>query len=126
MQIIELMPGDWVNIQKRTERVNYLSVIDDNPTSPCWSINGTHNPALIKPLSLTGKILKLSHFIEIPNIEDEIYVNGEIMIAKEDDNWRVNWGASFEVHIHYVHELQHIISLLKLNLTINVFANGTK
>lgn len=120
------MPGDWVNIQKRTERVNYLSVIDDNPTSPCWSVNGTHNPALIKPLSLTGKILKLSHFIEIPNIEDEIYVNGEIMIAKEDDNWRVNWGASFEVHIHYVHELQHIISLLKLNLTINVFANGTK
>lgn len=126
MQATELMPGDWVVIQKRIERVNYLSIIDDNPKAPCWSVNGTHNPTLIKPLKLTDKILKLSNFIELPNVEDETFVNGSIILVKEEEGWRLNWGASFELCINYVHELQHISSLLQLDLTINTSANGTK
>lgn len=126
MQATELMPGDWVVIQKRIERVNYLSIIDDNQNAPCWSVNGTHNPALIKPLKLTDKILKLSNFIELYNVEDETFVNGSIILVKEEGGWRLNWGASFELYINYVHELQHISSLLQLDLTINTSTNGTK
>ncbi len=123
MQITELMPGDWVIIQRKIEKVTYLSAIDDCVDDSCWSVNGTHNLDLVKPIKLTDKILTASGFIELTN-EEGIFVNGAIVITKEDEDWRVNWGARFELPIRYVHELQHIYSLLHLNLNITI--NGPK
>lgn len=149
MKAEELMIGDWVNLNfdvdyKTGESIYAPAQITGINKDRTVNINFTYDKSesmqngwdlkLIEPISLTPEILEKNGFILDNCIPQEKYYNGiDNRVIVYNDKECINSVNEWYVHINsedycsiasceltYVHELQHILRLCKIDKEIVV------
>lgn len=128
MKAEELMIGDWVQSDrliepKAAKYSGHFSHYTPAKGKPYTRLELMYNPNCgsqipeddVKPIPLTEEILKKNHFKWIKTWEAWCIFaenGGSIMLMKIEDSFCV---SGTNIPCSYVHELQHILRLVRLN-----------
>lgn len=127
MESSELMIGDWVKSLKEDHSGEYGQVIDiDHHNTVLLEykcVNYYTDVEHIEPIPLTTEILEKNGFTRY----GQVYANLQQWVGKFGDKRKSfvqdirtgEWGMN-DVWINYVHELQHILKLCKIEKEIEL------
>ena len=120
LQAKDLMIGDWVLYENKPTRVSEISYYnDDDPTICVWCTDYVADEEEIAPIPLTPEILEKNGWVY-----DGVQLwKNEDVIALEIgcDGRNRYWWHMFDspiAPINYVHELQHILTIMNIKETI--------
>lgn len=123
----ELMIGDWVKSLKEDHSGEYGQVIDidhhDTVLLEYQCVNYYTDVEHIEPIPLTPEILEKNGFTRY----GQVYANLQQWVGKFGDKRKSfvqdirtgEWGMN-DVWINYVHELQHVLKLCKIEKEIEL------
>ena len=119
MKIDEIMLGDIVSVSGRPIHVT-LAVLNH------WIDN-------IEPIPLTPEILEKNgfekegfrHYDEYIGIDDRVVLNNDKAYINSVNEWLVyidseDYSTIASCELTYVHELQHLLKLCKINFEFNI------
>ena len=135
MKATELMVGDWVYCegQPTPENVTIQTIAEDGVWFDGTNYEGAASYDRIFPIPLTSEILEKNGFVfvegwwEIPRLPNG---HGYVAIAFDPDgkgrptntiydlDVSRKESGSADLHLNYVHELQHALRLCKINKEI--------
>lgn len=135
MKTKELMIGDWVSVKSCAKPNFYkISQLDPNMESSVYPIHvERHAEGLsytfldedeIEPIPLTEEILKKNEFSNNGMVCYILCITGynycEIEINLNNNTLRINRKGFSAENIRFVHELQHVLRLCKIDKEIKL------
>lgn len=111
MKATELMIGDWV----RNDLGETQQVAELHENWAMLSYNDTYPYDWLEPIPITPEILEKNGFRDIDKGEN---CDGfDIYWRNGNDGYSIN---TQDLHLHYVHELQHALRLCGIDKTIEL------
>lgn len=111
------MIGDWVLVDSKPTKVDNVDVGNINATY-CGEVEDYIEEEKISPIPLTPEILKKNEFVFNSWGRRYWYEGFGLALdygAKSKELYLRLFRINRHVHIHYVHELQHVFRLCGLN-----------
>lgn len=120
MNATDLMIRDWIYVDKTPIKINQVC----EECIICDFGDGDEEVDCFEPITLTPEIFEKNGFIYEKGYSSIVYrLDENFLIHYENSKYKVKWtdedcDEELSIYIKYVHELQHLIKLCKINKEI--------